>query len=119
MKDSILVRAIANILLLLAVVMLILFAVNLHSRLHFHGPDYSFFLWLGMYIAGTGAGLRHQKKWALILFIVPSVIAASLITFYVLMERSLMPWALFNLALSGGWFYIALSMGKTWHECTW
>ena len=98
-----------------AVILGILFLLNLRSRLLYHGPNYSPLGWMGIYSAILGVGLIYLKKWAVALF----VITMSAIGIFVVVRAVIetpFPWTLLNIAIGIAFCVPFLPALRCWRE---
>jgi hypothetical protein len=80
--------------------LLLLFLMNVRSRIYYHGPNYSFLFWLLLYCAITGAGLVRPKRWAAVLLLLPGIFFTALLAYGMVRAQTpgLMPWTLLTFA---------------------
>jgi hypothetical protein len=102
-------------------VFLILFFVNLRSRLYYNGPNYGFLFWIALYSAITGFGLVRLKKWAVLSLFVPGIVDSVILAFAVGASKTTFPTlaVLFNIALLGLLVAIPARMFRHWAELRW
>jgi hypothetical protein len=67
------VRILGLLGLLIAVLFWCLYAMNVRSRIFYHGPDWSLLGWIAAYFTVTGVGLLMLRKWALLLSFLPAI----------------------------------------------
>jgi hypothetical protein len=61
------IRAYGYVAMVFSVPPLILFFANVRSRLYYGSPNYSFLLWIAIYLGAVGFGLVRLRKWAAVL----------------------------------------------------
>lgn len=97
---------------------LLLFAMNVRSRIYYHGPNYSFLFWIFLYSAITGIGLLRFKKWAAVLLLVPGICVTALFIYAVFVRGAhlQMPWGLLNVVFAGILLAIPIFILRHWSE---
>jgi hypothetical protein len=101
-----------------ALVLGVLFLANLRSRLLYHGPDYSFLGLICVYAIVTGAGLLWSRRWAALMFALPTY-AAGLFLVIGGLAKVPFPWMLLDVM-----FGIVLCAAPTvvlrdWRQLKW
>ena len=119
-KNNSLIRLVGSFVLFVAAVFLALFLANLRSRLYYHGPNYSFLIWIFLYSIVTGFGLLKLKRWAVLLLFLPGVVSVAIFVYGWTKGASVpMPWALLNYGFLATLFAIPALMLRNWHELQW
>jgi hypothetical protein len=111
-------RDIGYVTILFSALLLVLFGFNVHSRVYYHGPDYSFLGWLAAYTGFVGLGLVRRRKWAAILFVIPSFTSGILIGVGSLM-RVPFPWMVVNVGVGLLLCWISLLLLGEWKKLKW
>jgi hypothetical protein len=118
-KARVFLGSIGKVMLFVSGIFLLLFGMNLRSRLYYHGPDYSFFFWIFLYSAITGWGLIRLKKWAVLSLFVPCILCAFVLApalFHMTIPD--LP-VLFNVAILALIVAIPVTMLRLWHVLHW
>jgi hypothetical protein len=111
------IRIVGRLTLFVAAIFLVLFLANLRSRLYYHGPNYSFLLWMFFYCLLTGIGLLKLRKWAVLLLFLPGVLPIAIFVYSWTKGASVpMPWALVNYGFLAALFAIPVFMLRKWYE---
>ena len=120
-NNSVLVRTVGCVTLVLAGVLLLLFLMNVRSRIYYHGPNYGFLLWMFLYCVTTGVGLLRLRKWAVIVLFLPGILDAAIVVYAceALKESPLPLWVLFNIVLVVLLLGIPVLMLRHWNELSW
>ena len=107
--------------LFMATVFLILFLLNLRSRIYFHGSDWSFLFWIFIYCMVTGIGLLKLRKWANVLLFIPGVFEMMIFIYAMWFKHEWvpMPWAFINYGLLGVLIGVPSLMLRYWKELCW
>lgn len=119
-NSTVLIRIVGQFCLVMSAVCSLLFLANLRSRIYYHGPNYSFILWLCLYCGLTGLGLLRLKKWSVMMLFVPGICAIAIFVYaWAKGASASMPWALLNYAFLVVLFAIPAAMIKKWNELHW
>lgn len=104
-----------------AAFVLLLFLMNLRSRLYYHGPNYGFLFWIFVYLGIVGIGLLRLKKWAVIGEFVPAILylALFLYDFRELAHGFPASWVFLNVAIFAFFLGIPLFTLRHWNELQW
>ena len=121
MNNSVFFRTVGYVTLVLAGVLLLLFVMNVRSRIYYHSPDYGFLFWMFLFCAITGLGVLRLRKWGVILFLFPGVLDAALVVYVCgASKQSPSPtWAFFNIVLAAILLGIPALMLRRWEELSW
>lgn len=109
----------AYLLLGIAAFVVLLFIMNLRSRIYYHGPDYSFLFWIFLYCALTGIGLLRLRKWALISLYLPGVLMLLILIYSTSKRRILVPWDLINVIVVALLLGIPTFLFRYWKTFNW
>lgn len=119
-KNNSMISIVGRLALLMAAVFFLLFLANLRSRLYYHGPNYSFLLWMFIYCLVTGFGLLKLKRWAVLLLFVPGCFTVVVFVYSWTKGASVpMPWALLNYGFLAALFAVPALTLRRWHELQW
>jgi hypothetical protein len=80
--------------LILASLLLLLYVLNLRSRVYNNGPDCGFLLWLFVWAATTGIGLLRLRKWALVLLFFPGIAFTVILSAGLVRSSGIATWAI-------------------------
>jgi hypothetical protein len=92
--DAAIFKTLGYAVLALASLLLLLYAMNVRSRLFYNGPDYSFMLWLFAWAATSGIGLLLMRKWALLLLFLPGFTFSIVLCVGLMKSSGIAPWAI-------------------------
>jgi|CZKJ01.1.fsa_nt_gi hypothetical protein len=81
-----------------AAILVLLFLLNLRSRINYGGPNYSLLGLMSIYWAALGVGLMQLKKWAVALFVASMAAIGVFVVIRSIIETPF-PWTLANIAL--------------------
>lgn len=98
-----------------AMVLEVLFLLNLRSRIVYNGPNYSALAWMGIYWAALGVGLLYLKKWAVALFVVSMSAIGIFVVVRAIIETPF-PWTLVNIALGLAFCIPFVPAVRCWHN---
>ena len=100
---------------------LLLFVMNLRSRIYYHGPNYGFLFWIFLYSAITGVGLIRLKKWAVLSLFLPCMWYAVILAIGLFKQKqSILDLSvLFNVAMLALVVAIPVRMLRLWHVLCW
>ena len=109
------------LMLVMAAFVLLLFVMNLRSRIYYQGPNYSFLVWIFIYCFITGVGLLRLRKWAVISLFLPAALDLLILLsgFQELIHGLVSSWVLLNVLVLAVFIGIPVGMLRHWKELQW